>query len=282
MAITSGVETITPTLAGQWLSTSKMNRRIYNNVIDRYVRAILNDDWMVNGEPIVFDNTHTLVNGHHRLHACVKAGKSFQSLIVRGVEPRAFDTFDSGKPRSAADVFGLQGYEHAIELGGTLMNLWRFDHNAITTQKVSGSVQELEETLRKYPGAVTSVEHCMKARTIISVSMLATVHCLGSLKDQDTADLFVDSLYDGINLGTHSPIRLLRERCMAAKGRGSGKLNRITMFALLIKAYNYFAAGEPLGTLRWSSGETFPTFGQIDKETLATRRSKAKRQLKVA
>ena len=70
---------VTPHLASKWLQKNSCNRPLSQNTVYRYADAILSGEWKLNGDTIRFDSNGTLIDGQHRLHACVKAGKSFMA-----------------------------------------------------------------------------------------------------------------------------------------------------------------------------------------------------------
>lgn len=45
----------------------------------------------------------------HRLSACIEAGVPFRTLLVTGVPHETWTTVDTGKVRSAGDVFQIDG-----------------------------------------------------------------------------------------------------------------------------------------------------------------------------
>lgn len=260
------VETITPAIATDWLAKSRGNRTLYNAVIDRYVRAITEDRWMVNGEAIKFDIAGRLNDGHHRLTAVIKAGKSVQSFVIRDIAIDAFDSLDTGKVRRAADVLSGAGRENARALAATLQFLWNLDHGKLT-YPLQASPQEIRQTLNAHPQAESSTSRCLRAYPIMSTPILGFVHCLAvEAGQEEKADKFVAAIIEGIGLERQNPARLLREQCLQSKGRGRGKISRTELVALTIKAYSYFAAGLPLKILRWASTEPFPKLGIVNRE----------------
>ena len=52
---------------------------------------------------IGFDILGRLRDAHHRLHACIKSGVSFQSVVVFGMRTDAYEVTDTGMLRTYAD-----------------------------------------------------------------------------------------------------------------------------------------------------------------------------------
>lgn len=65
--------------------------------------------WKENGQTIVIDKNDKLVDGQHRLNAIIQADMTIPMLVCRGVESTVMNTIDTGRSRSAADTFCLNG-----------------------------------------------------------------------------------------------------------------------------------------------------------------------------
>lgn len=99
--VTSTVMTITPEIAAQMLKLSKGNRRIDVRRVRNYAETMKAGKFTLNNDAICFNADGTLVNGHHRLTACIKCGIPFQALVNRNMPTNS--VYDRGKPRSIGD-----------------------------------------------------------------------------------------------------------------------------------------------------------------------------------
>ena len=104
--IFSEVVTINAKIAQQWITKhdslpppegQQKNRKVDDNLVDRYAHQMKKGLWDVNGEGIIIAESGRLLNGQHRLHAVIKSGKTIQSVVIYGVEEEAFKTIDTGK-----------------------------------------------------------------------------------------------------------------------------------------------------------------------------------------
>jgi hypothetical protein len=109
MAITSAVETITPAVATELLERNEVNRTLQRKRVEMYASDISAGRWTLNGESIVVALTGDLIDGQHRCHAVVKAGKSIKSVVVRGVKAETQQQIDQGASRSVSDVLRMRG-----------------------------------------------------------------------------------------------------------------------------------------------------------------------------
>ena len=108
------IETITPQIAETYLATNDNVRKVTWGVVAKYAEDMKNGRWKLSSETIAFDEHGCLKDGQHRLHACVKSGCSFQTLVVRGLEAGADSVIDIGKLRSASDQ--LKGMEYSDKI----------------------------------------------------------------------------------------------------------------------------------------------------------------------
>lgn len=81
------VVNVTPKRAKAWLGNNGHHRKVKKATVARYAERIEQGAWLLNGKTIVLDRNGRLIGGQHRLHACVKSGKPFQTLVVWGVDP---------------------------------------------------------------------------------------------------------------------------------------------------------------------------------------------------
>lgn len=97
------IETITPQIAETYLSMNVENRPIRQSTVDSYAADMLAGHWRQTGEPIQFSGDR-LLNGQHRLLACIKSQQPITVVVVRNVDPEAFEVMDSGVKRGLGDI----------------------------------------------------------------------------------------------------------------------------------------------------------------------------------
>ena len=61
------IEEIDATVAEEWLSCNTWNRKISDRLILTYAETMKEGAWVLNGEPIIFDEKGRLQSGQHRL-----------------------------------------------------------------------------------------------------------------------------------------------------------------------------------------------------------------------
>lgn len=248
---------MTPEYAQVLLSRNDSNRPVREHYVKHLSRQMEQGLWRLNGETIKIGLDGTLLDGQHRLLACVTSGVSFETYIVRGLA-QVFDTIDIGSRRTAADALALNGEVNTNVLAGALHLLWRHENGLLHRGgQPNPSPQEIEMELEKHPDIRRSLTAAYPAKQILSQTMGAALHCLFAERDADLADLFFESLATGTNLRENDPVRLLRERLIRDR-MSKSRLVRNEVLALVIKAWNHLRQGRKIGTLKWTTGEAFP------------------------
>jgi len=254
------VVNVTPETAAKWLANRAPNR----SVRQRRVRMIANDmrngKYQFNGQPIIFDTNEKLLDGQHRLAAVVEAKIPVKFLIVRQVITEAFETIDSGATRTMGDVLGMSGEENGAALGAALKLLWYYRNSKGKSIGGKGSAQvqnptheDLIELLEKEPGIRASGRAVKVGRALGTPSLWVFCHYIFSKIDPTLADLFTDSLADGVNLKTTDPVYLLREQIIKANA-SRRRMPRDEVAYKIFRAWNLSREGTPTSRLQIAKG----------------------------
>lgn len=80
-----GIYTITPEIARELLANpADKNRPLKKSVVRKYARRIRAGLWRLTGEPILLNEKGALLDGQHRLSACIEADKPFDTVVLYG------------------------------------------------------------------------------------------------------------------------------------------------------------------------------------------------------
>lgn len=116
---------ITPEMAKMFLKTSQGNRGIRAKTkLMAYRKDMERGAWLYNGDAIRFTYEGVLVDGHHRLTACVESGCSFESDIV-SIPEESIGTMDKGAPRSTADNLVMDFKYDKTSAGILASSVWQ-------------------------------------------------------------------------------------------------------------------------------------------------------------
>lgn len=249
---------VTPKKAGEWIQRNVNNRPVRRSRVDLYAGAMKSGAWKLNGDAIRFNGNGDLIDGQHRLLACISCGVPFETYVVHGIEHDAFDTIDQGDKRTTADVFSRHGYKHYTMLSAATRWVWRYEgqmhrHGAMRSD-------EANDIIERHPALHTATQKASeKGRNgLINPGLLAFLDYWTGQKDQDRADKFWLSVAEGDGLEKGTAAYLLHKR-LVSNLASVAKLDPTTIAALCIKAWNAFVTKKPCGTLKWGEQEEFPT-----------------------
>lgn len=103
------IETITPEMAKAYLAHNKNNRPIRMKYAEAIARDIKDGNWWITHQGIAFDVDGNILDGQHRLMACVLANKPITVPVTRGMSRSAMEAVDIGIKRNFVDVAVISG-----------------------------------------------------------------------------------------------------------------------------------------------------------------------------
>lgn len=242
--LTVKLETVTPARAQEWLENNDPNnRQISKSSVKKYSSDIGAGRWDVTGESIKFDTNGMLLDGQHRLLACLDADKPFDVLIVRGLPTDAKTHMDLGMKRTAAMVFHTMGKKNTVQLGGAIQALLEIKA-AGRDNRGRHSVPEMVTVLERHPDLTEAVaEIFAKGKGAVGPgpSILSAVYYCAAylLGEREKADAFLEVFRTGVPAYTGDPAHLWRERLIREK-RAGVKQSRAQMLRGTCHAWNLF------------------------------------------
>ena len=215
---------ITPDMAREWISkNTDINRNLSRVKIDRFKAKILGGEWIdASPEPIAFDWDGHLVNGQHRLHGIVAAGKSVRALVVYDCDPESFKVIDQGN-RTTGDVFTIAFKKQFGEapVRGTLMSaVGSAMLQGLGPTPVTDKERVADATLRHHK----LISHYLSEirRTHVYSAKMTAAWCnaavyFGRTKVDSHLNRFASSMW----ANERDPLKVLNERLLKAKLRES-------------------------------------------------------------
>lgn len=265
--VTTSIETITPQTAERMLSSNTANRRLDMRRARELARDMRNGRWQMNGEPIRFSRTGRLLDGQHRLTACVIAQAPFTTLVIRGLDDETQLTVDTGKSRSMADVLTIDGETNTAMLAAVTRAVY-LTHNlgleATVTRNLKPTNTELNEFLNETPQlrSLAQAAQAFKSKSgkLLSPAVFASLWWVFAHIDNIAAEEFFAKLATGADLHEGDPILVLRSyiRRIHDSGMSTTKDGRRMILAVSVKAWNKWREGATIRQLRFSRDEKFP------------------------
>lgn len=253
--IVSEVVTITPAMATAWLRANQKNRPVRKAHMKFLADQMSNDAWEVNGQAIIIAENENVLDGQHRLMACIESGRPFMTLVVYGINERAFATIDTGAVRSGADALCLHFSEYPISAVKAVATavIWirplekgnvhrgnskMSNSDIIDYAKEHLSLFQRAETLQSYP----------KDNRPISVGVGTALYEMFARKNEDSADEFMSDLYTGEKLERTDVAYVLRNAFAKDAQRTTSKLPMSIKARMVVKGWNWKRRGMPQAT----------------------------------
>jgi len=264
-------QTITPEVAASMLANNAKNRPISRFHVEKLAAAMKRGEWDLNGTTIKIAATGRLLDGQHRLTACVESRCPFDTLVVYGLPESSFSTIDQiSKTRKISDVLSIDTGSNMTNVSAALMVLhqMRFSQEIIvsTGRSCDGfSVSVARELLAKHPGIADSVAVSYSI-PIFRNAQCAALHYLFGVVDGDLAGEFAEVMRSGSSK-IKRPFNVFREGIIRLRST-SATPNRRDASARAIKAFNAERAGRSPSILTWRSNEDFPRIDGLDYESI--------------
>lgn len=259
---------ITPQMAAQMLLKNTQNRKISKPHVSDMVRDMVAGNWQQNGDTIRFDWNDELVDGQHRLKAIVESGISMVCVVIRGLDPSAMKTIDSGKKRSYGDRLTIRGMKNANRFGPTI-NLLSYicgvGGDDTKTFKVGHGLtpSEMDDIMNAHPLLYRSIEATHKAFPSCE-NILAALHYIGCYQDNERlADSFVQVWRDGQATYKYDAAVYARE-WFIRDGARTRRTNHYGRKMIVVNSFNRFMAQQPMRTSKGATSLKVHGFTQAD------------------
>lgn len=265
MASEAGVQyeivQVAPAQARLWLGRNADNRRIRQAGVGRYARDMAAGAWVENGAAIVFAEDGTLLDGQHRLEACVAAQVPFTTLVVRNVPRVTQNTIDDGAKRTLSDRFKFSGYANETAAAAIARRILLWDAGFKTnTGNYQPTTREALKLVDSDPTVGTAIEMAvaMRGSKLLPPSIIGLSWWLFWGIDSDDCQEFWDGMHSGAGLAAESPILVLRNQIVRKSGE-PGRIPETVILAWVIKAWNDWRASKSrVRPYSLRPGERFP------------------------
>jgi hypothetical protein len=254
---------ITPAEALNILERNSHNRNLNVHRVERLAKSLRLGEWQFNAQPIQIAKDGTLLDGQHRLHACVMANESIDTLVVFNADPKAQETMDMGKARSVSDILKLRGYRYANELGALARYIAKYKKSNITAAMRQTSDMTPGQVLKEVELLTDSERYLATASKIskkvkLLKSVIAFMMWLTDQIDREDSDFFWEKLLTGSGLPDAHPILVLRNMPFDVRDIRRAEYQRISHAGLIAKAWNKYRCGETVQQLRFTVGGSRP------------------------
>lgn len=233
------------------------NRKVRESLVYKYAREMSSGEWEYGlGDPIRFDWDGNMIDGQHRMWACVVSGVPLQVDVIYDLDPAVQSRIDSGAQRTHSDTLSMRGDSHATIRSSLIKNFLRID---------APSVYSKDELTRFHDIHIDAVNfvidnfHRWRIRSITQTSIGAAVMRAWHYYDNtDKLARFCEVLRDGVSTGPEESAAI-RLRDFLLRGREKGvRRNRRQLALKAQAAIRAFMRGQSLQYLHEPQHQLFP------------------------
>jgi hypothetical protein len=261
----SRIITISPELA-DWIlqnrNTNNRNRR--PKKIKRFSEKMAAGEFLLTGDTIKFGKSGILLDGQNRLFGCIRAGVSFRTHVVFGIDDKVFVFLDTGAPRSNPDTFQIEGVANpklASAATRWVMLLTNIDPDKGPDR---GKSFENEDLLAHYKADIDRdvldpiVARLRRIGSVVPQAQLAAVLYHGRRISARPTERMLNDIERNLLGG-----RKLRERVLKLRSQQKGRVHENLEVAMFIQVWNAYRAGTQVTayTLNWNESKPFPVLG---------------------
>ena len=240
------------------------NRTLRASMVSVYAEAMTLGHWRSqNGQSIVFDTSGDLMNGQHRLAAIVRAGIPVDIGITLGAQREAMTTIDTGLRRSLGDLMSLAGHSSAHRRAAAIRWLYYLEIGPVALKsRPSVAPTVLLDAVARWADATPFLAcagrgmRTLTPRRGLTAALMTITHRVDGVKARD----FWGKVGEGLGITDRSdPAARLRALYIAHKGRQHSRMAPYYQVGVVAKAWRAHLAGRPIGSLRMTLTERFPT-----------------------
>lgn len=269
--VESFIARITPPEAAYILrALNPNNRPLKEGVAEGYGREMKAGRWAVTNQGIGFSRIGALLDGQHRLWACVDADTAFETLVTVGLDEDSREVIDVGLRRSEADVIMLRT---GVRVSPTYVGVGRLmlgKGNRNNGKHVPR--QDLLDFLERHAKAIAfACSTVAPVRLVTIAPVLAVVARAYYTVDHGVLARFLRILASGMPEPegdglTWKPVLMLRHHLLSRGGQKSDDV-RLEVYRKTESALRSYVDGKQPMKLYAASEELFP---------LSTRKSATK------
>lgn len=237
------------------------NRNIMQQWVNQLASMMEHGQWKENGEPIIIHEDGTVLDGQHRLMACIKSGVPFRTavVVVGGDKKEIYQVIDNGRGKTTA-LF-VEGTQKVLRASVARLAYAIDMGNAPLTTALQGKVGSKTPVPRpdiiRYANTNALVDESVKASArmndrigIGSKAMYGIFYYIVTkYGDPTMLDSFVDDICDDVP--TNRTALAARMRILKLHA-GTQRPEKKVLLGLLFNAYDHYAAGDCSVTLnKW-------------------------------
>lgn len=239
------IATITPQIAATLLRANTCNRPVSRMIVANYAEMMASGQWKLNGETIKVTSKGVLLDGQHRLLACVQSGTAFRAYYVEVEDDTVFDTIDVGKKRSGSDILAIKG-EKQTSLLAAVLPLVRayYKTGKLNVNSRRCNNMDLEGILEEHPDVREDVSYAGSRKVcaqLYTKTSIAVSRYVLSMIDRKQAHAFIEDLLYGEGLKRGDAAFAVRNHMLDIHAKTGLRISENSyIIAVIFKAWNFY------------------------------------------
>lgn len=264
---------VTPEMACEMLLRNReLNRKIGNRFVSVFAADMKAGRWSVTGQGLAFDTNGKLLDGQHRLQACIDSGATFKTWVAFGIDPESFIHHDRGQSRQNGQLFQMAGFSNGnqmavavrfvvlfnqgnISMSGREHGLTTMDHNQ---RPVVDELIAWAEARPDFSKLLIETGRIYSQATGLAKSYAFALHWVIRQKYPQKGDIFIARLCMGVDVTLNDPIHKLRQKLERIRHDDKHTTPSAWKAAFVIKAFNAWNKNTRLDHFKIGGSETFP------------------------
>lgn len=268
---------ITPEIAEAFLSFNTNNRKVKKERVALYAQDMKRGQWKFTGDSIRLATLPTgeymVVDGQHRLMACISSGTPFEALVITGLDPSVFSVIDRGATRSNGDILGIAGFTNGTTVGAMVRPLIAYEaglnplvHGALALVTGEDIVRYCQDNREAIVWAKAIGEKAANSIGGIKSAWGMFALIASQARGRKLVSEFIDETSKGVGLYEGDP-RLAIRSFLLKTGTSTGPTARNYREAgTLVRVFNAYLEGRKVSFVRpWgnNSSAMFPKVSMV-------------------
>ncbi len=267
--IWAGVVTWTPELATAAIKNfNEHNRSLSAERVDKHASIFRRGEYMTTFEGVAFDDRDQILDGQGRLAGLAKADMIANMITFFNCPNEHFAVVNTGKSRTIADAFSIDGEKCTTILSSALIWLYNYDNGLSLTKSSPGHgtlAMLLEENpaLREYVQTMRRL--CAKAYVAngyrLPIGAMAGIYYAAGRRSDEKAGMaleFFRQFVTKVNMEEGCPAHVLHKKMSQAVRTMRGNPSTPIFSAWCIKALTAHLQGTRIQIIKFGEDEAFP------------------------
>ncbi len=242
---------ITPSEASHMLKQNKMNRPLKIGPIQFLKKEIESGRFVYNGQAICFTEDGELLNGQHRLTACVESDIPIDVEVLYGIPKSAFITMDTGTPRSSGDIFHINNITNSrtkASITGLIVNKVGLGKRSVGRASMKYSNEFILEYYINNSSAIDdcyyTIDMCYRKNKILPRNFASAMAFLLSPEPHKDGIAFIRQIYTGVKETESNIPILIRERLIKDQFSKTSTLATDKKRNMIINGFRSYSQGK--------------------------------------